>query len=340
MLSSQSVYISSLNLANNSLGEVGCELLAMGIANTKSLISLDLSSNGMPRKSACAVFSALGKNNSLVSLTLGSTTGMLRNKFDYQSMVTLGNALSVHNSLIILNLKSAAIGNAGVEGLTPGLVLSKSLQELNLSSNSLSSAGVPFVFKIISQSCIKYLDLSKNNLGEVFENKFKGSVTQTEITHLNISWCNFKGPGAMSMLEGIKALSSIKTLELDGILIEEFELSYFTKFLKNDNLKSFSIKSSKLGNTGIMQIADGLFNNQILQEIYLSNNMIKEEGATKLLKAITDTPRSALKVLDLSLNMIEVIISFIIGYKYARFRKSYNRERKLEYHKFGREQPN
>ncbi len=271
-------YVSSLSLKKNVLGDAGVAALAEGVAKSHSLVHLDLASNGVSREGAVELFEALGQNSSLTCLRVGSIKGINRNFLGPAAMTALGEALKQHMQLTCLDLQGAAICSKGLRCLVDGLKATKSLKEMNIADNGLTSTAVPAVVEIMHNTCIERLDISHNDLGSSLKTELSKStaVQGFDLTHLSMCGCGFSGPGSNLLFRALRRDRFLIELKVDEIGIDPAELDCLKEFIVgNKSLRRFFVRGSSLGDAGVQRLADGLGENQVLEELDLSGNKIE-----------------------------------------------------------------
>jgi Ran GTPase-activating protein (RanGAP) involved in mRNA processing and transport len=133
---------------------------------------------------------------------------------------------------------------------------------------------------IIKMETLKDLNLSNNNIG--------------------ISRCNV----SVVELVDLKKIK-LQKLNISNNYIGPKELEILAKILVNNtSLISLNLASNNIINKGIIYLVEMLssMNNQVLQELIISNNCIEQKGAIEIAKIIPNC--TSLTSLDLSNNCI------------------------------------
>lgn len=149
----------------------------------------------------------------------------------------------------------------------------------------LSLSGCGFIMNlmlplIIKMETLKDLNLSNNNIG--------------------ISRCNV----SVVELVDLKKIK-LQKLNISNNYIGPKELEILAKILVNNtSLISLNLASNNIINKGIIYLVEMLssMNNQVLQELIISNNCIEQKGAIEIAKIIPNC--TSLTSLDLSNNCI------------------------------------
>ena len=179
-------------------------LLVKGVLNQmknkmRCLVVLDISWNAIGSQGIEYLSESLKYCHQLVKLNV-SHTGI-----DSHGIVLLSESLQCCSRLVKLDISYNNIGTQGMLSLANTLVkYCNNLQELNLSSNKITSDGVPAIVYVMTNCC-----------------RLKG-------LHLNYNWIGIEG--AASLVEGWKH-SSVLTVFLD----ECFEGSHELHLLKGEH---------------------------------------------------------------------------------------------------------
>ena len=169
LLKSRVYNISYLNMGKNMLGDIGLKVIAKAVGNSKTLVHLDLCSNEIKKEGADKFFNELQQNHSLTCLYIGNAKGLHRNFLGGSALVGLGTLLEIHQQLTILDLQNAGIGDEGVAAITNGILKSKALIILNISSNAITNNSNKHLIAIMNMSGIKRFNVSKNILTDEFK---------------------------------------------------------------------------------------------------------------------------------------------------------------------------
>lgn len=154
-----------MEIKENNLGEEGIKQLIVILYQSKSLVHLDITSNQISNTAASILFESLGHNESVHCLIMGNSACQSRNSIRPEGYKRCTAALIKNKTLGILNISGNLAGNQGIAHIVAGLQLNKTLQSLNISQTNLSGESVSSIIKLLKDSRIIILDVSKNNLG-------------------------------------------------------------------------------------------------------------------------------------------------------------------------------
>jgi len=86
----EQIDITHLNLSWNNLGNNGVYNLSVSICSSRSLVSVDISQNGLTPRAASAFYDMLAMNQSLIEVNFGSIGGSYRNRFNRDFAMAFG----------------------------------------------------------------------------------------------------------------------------------------------------------------------------------------------------------------------------------------------------------
>ncbi len=135
------------------------------LEKSHSLVHLDVTANQINSRAAAALMQALTKNESLYCLIMSSVSGPHQNNIKSEGVRSAARALAQNCMLGILNLSGNMLGNDGLAYIVDGLCKNKSVLSLNVSQVYIDHNSVDQITRLILNSRVCYLDLSKNRLG-------------------------------------------------------------------------------------------------------------------------------------------------------------------------------
>lgn len=311
ILSQGAYYVSHLDLRQNPLGNEGMKILSLAIPKSNSLVHLDVRSTAFAKEGAHHLFKALSNNQTVTCLLLGNIKGMHRNFISGDAMCGISEYLSKSMQLTFLDLKDAYIGDDGFPYLLPGLIKSKSISIVNLSSNNLTGLSSPDLVEVISRTRIAKLDLSHNPLGVLFIAEFYEATLELKypLTSISLSSCGFSKLRLAKLFAALQKGCYLQHLELSCVKYRSAEVKHLECYLVNAAaLKSFGCVNCELGDEGVSCIAEAYSKVCLLDSLNLSMNLITDKGAVFLATKLLRTEKFTLKSLNLSQNRIEVLL--------------------------------
>lgn len=260
-----------LNISGTSLGE-GIELLAAGLENNHSLVSMDLSNNSIQ-----------GRHIEKLSKVLVST------------------------SLKDLNLASNKIADEGCEYLANMMIGAYDagcpLVKFNLSSNQITHKGAGKLFHALRlNGFIKTFNISGNLFNQGLSLYFPMFLSDnTVLSMLNLSNCMIKSESFQNISEGILKNKGLEMLDLSKNKIEDAGVIFLAEGLaKNKALKSLDLTTCHIKDNGAAFLANALKGNTMIASVNLKDNSVKD-GAGELFVELTRINKNLLFIgLDLN----------------------------------------
>ena len=152
---------SKIILRYNNIGDAEAKDLAEAIAQSTSLISIDLSGNQIGDAGVKAIAEAIIQSTSLTSIDLHN------NQIGDAGARDLAKAIAQSTSLTSINLWYNNIGPAGAKDLAEAIAQSTSLTSIDLSYNNIGAAGARAVANAIKKSTsLSFINLFGNDIGD------------------------------------------------------------------------------------------------------------------------------------------------------------------------------
>ena len=213
--------ISNCDLAGprvgQAIGDAGMQLLAKVLPNNKSIKDINLEHNDLRPQSIAAFSDVLrrGQYHKLESINL-SGNGQITDESEGTGLQSLlGPGVLNHTGVVSLDLSSTGIGPATVGALVEYLVGSGTLQNLNLSGNSLQSMGMwNLVDGLTRRSFLTSLNLRSTSLGDGGARAIGLSLssTATKLLRLDIADNNITDVGFAAVVAGMAHNASLQEL--------------------------------------------------------------------------------------------------------------------------------
>ena len=307
-----------LDLSLNKLNNLGVIKLSEYLQKEDSpLIYLDLRSNGIQTEGFKFFFQNLHQNNHLTTIDFSAVDGIERNKFGTQGCQALSELLNINRTISNLNLSMCGITSKGCEFLGPSFSNNESLYYLNLTANRFGSIGAIKLFELpnsfrniktlilsrngiddssskvicdhlIQNQCLKYLDLSENNLGLKFILKLvQVFFNNSKLISLSLSKNNL-GPETVEYLGIILENSpNLKHLNLSSNPFKDESLIYISNSIKkNDHILTLDLSDTMMGDLSTTILAEALIDHKSLQNLYLSSNNITDKSGVLIAKSL------------------------------------------------------
>jgi Ran GTPase-activating protein (RanGAP) involved in mRNA processing and transport len=252
------------------------------------LQSLKLPRNGLTENSAGALARIVQQSETLVELDLSHnplrSDGLASLKQALTSTVAAGT--SVRSRLQRLDLTATQIGPKGMASLASILRLNESIRELQLGYNNLGTKSMKTLSTILCQenTTLRVLGLSHNKL------KDRGAGLISHTLNPKLSNCNLTGLDLSGNMIGPVGAEQIATALLQG----------------NKHLTSLDLSSNKIGPLGAKHIGWMLRFTHTLEELFLSDNIVGDEGVASLSEGLQRDEHAVSNLHRLELNWNEI----------------------------------
>ncbi|XP_066536388.1 NACHT, LRR and PYD domains-containing protein 3-like [Hoplias malabaricus] len=277
-----------------------CESLGSALQSENSLKELDLSNNEL-QDSGVEPLSAALKSPLCKLETLRLASCSIVDKF----CEALGSGLQSNSSLKKLDLSNNNLQDSGVELLSAGLKspLCK-LETLRLYSCNLQNKAGGALGTVLQSvnSCLKYLDLSNNDLQDsgvkLLSAALKSSLCKLET--LRLCLCNFGHKACESLGSVLQSKNSLKELAISNNDLRDSGLELLSGGLKSPlcKLETLGLSGCMITDVGCSSLASALKSNPShLRELDLTYNNLGESGV-KLLSDQLQDPHCALETLQ------------------------------------------
>ena len=229
--------------------------------------------------------------------------------------IALTESIAGHmEQLKSLNFSFNRIGIQGSEFLGREVARSKLLRTLDVSNNCIGDLGVNEIAKGISNLIhLEHLNLSNNALGktgmvvECMENLTSMLKSSPKLRVLDMSWNNLKGPAAEVLISGIGYNASLAKVNLSYNLLgtageggATAAMAFADALLENQTLQELDLSHNVIEAKSAFCLAFGLRLNTSLRTLRLEGNPIGSLGVRYLIKAMNENRSGKLKELNVS----------------------------------------
>ena len=280
------------NFHGNAIGDVGVKLLTNFLLINKRILTcikvLNLSSNCLTSQSATAI-SIIIQEGSLVTLDLSC------NGLGESGTTNMSLALKVNTSLKTLFLSFNDIGVSGAKSLSTALRHNHILEHVIISYNKIMDDGVKAisecfkmsVWKNVNLSCIKSLNLAANCLTSHSKTAISTIIQEGALISLDLSYNKLGESGAYEISRVLQADLMLKHLFLSNNMIGvQGALAIAVALCHNHSLKHLDISNNGILDDGAMSIAECLRTNRTLKSLKVSDNNITEIGAAEIINVL------------------------------------------------------
>jgi Ran GTPase-activating protein (RanGAP) involved in mRNA processing and transport len=288
-----------LNLSCNKFTAEGIEVFSTCLENNNVLTYLSLSDCRLDEEALCYLFKAVESCSKLSYLFLNNT------KISVPSFVSLSETVKLNSSLTHLFLSECLLKGSNFTLFVEGVSLSK-LNQLVLSKNTLTIKDVKHLAIMMkTNTYITYLDLSSiritdNGLAYISNMLLYNTI----LSHLFLSYIWIQPEGVKIFGKALKRNKTIIQLSISENYIGDVGAKYLFKSIrKHSSLKYLDIGYNGITNEGIKAFSEIVMEeNEVLEKVDLSKNLIDNKGMTFLAKGILKN--KAMKSIDLEDNSI------------------------------------
>jgi Leucine Rich repeat len=327
---------SSSSSNKNTLGRKGSASLAAALQNSECQLR-HVTLNAVAPASFDVIASGLTSNRSLRSLQLQ------HNKLSSQELSLLCLALK-NSNVSELNISNNTLDATAAMALLDLFRQRVPIRSLNLSSVFAAINGADAVRQRVSSFCkqlrsvleepdcaLEELILDNNDLYDAGVQLFAPALAvNSSLQSLSLKSCNIKADGAAALTQGLFYNGCLIALNLKHNSIADLGATYLAEALDHSGesicgLLHLHLGNNYIGDQGAVAMSDALLHNNALQELILTQNMIKDEGGRALLHAISGDhtcSNTTLLHIDVKLNAC----SYGIAEKIARMLRL-NRQR-------------
>lgn len=201
------------------------------------------------------------------------------------------NRTSVAN----IALNKLGLGAENIAWLAPALTDSAS-NSLDLTANGLEDEGLEYLMPYLSNAT-KVLNLSSNRLGQIAAKQIAQSLSNLNLTALNLSHNIISEVGIIELMEGSQG-STLQTMDLSFNPLTRRAVEAIGAALTKGGLIELRLGHTGLDDIKIKTLAPYLQRAKALDILDLSGNAISNQGVTFLLSALRNTTVKQLLLAD------------------------------------------
>ena len=228
---------------------------------------LDLSKVELRSEDIDAVVDALRKSKTLESVTMDKC------KLKDEGVEKIANGLRNGNHLQLkkVSLRQNAIGNKGAQCLDFLFRGSSTLEELDLSENSISSRGAGAIltaFHENTNTVIQILNLSQNEIWDMDDGSFLSSNKTLKVLNLDGNFMHDEGAEQIARAISVNRVTVIEKLFIGWNGISDEGATALAKMMEeNSTLQVLGLAENDISNTGARAILSALAVNTSVREI-------------------------------------------------------------------------
>ena len=264
------LFIESLNLSGNSLKNEGFDLICKGLNNNISLNNLNISHNDIQN-------TGIKKSLKIINTTKLYSINLSNNPILDEGLITFANSLRHFPELRILNISNCGIEFKGFKELLKVLQSVRRIETLDISKNKLGSKEFEELKIYFNSFGIKYLNLSRCQLGDISAYPLGESLQQNEtIRKLNISNNKITDNGFRSFIYLFNNNNTMESFDCSNNFISDLTMKDCLLYLEyNHTLKYLNLYDNQLRNEIGTLLLDILGKNKTLLSINLLYNRVQ-----------------------------------------------------------------
>ena len=218
----------------------------------------------------------------------GNSTSPLLQALANEEWEEIGRAISSNINFHALQIMDGALDDHKMTYLFKGLTASKSIRELILHENGLSAAGLSSMESFLYNSKnLRLLKLVGNNIGSEGFNYLLQALFDINIVEtMNCSQCGIES----IQIDNNCVPRSLVKLVLGDNNIDASGCKELAKLLegKESALEILGLENNKIGDEGVVILADALKKNTTLKSLHLNGIGMSTKGRLSLLALVND----------------------------------------------------
>ena len=222
----------------------------------------------------------------------------------------ISDCLKINKSLKELNISKNEITSNGAQEIATAIRVNTTLEKLDLSCNEISNDGVRFISDGLNNynNSLQELNISKNKITSEGA-KYIGDAIRvnTTLEKLDLSCNSVSDDGAAAISDSLQLNKSLQELNMSRNEITSEGTKKIAQVIHmNTTLKHLDLSINKIGDDGAKFISDGLKSNTSLQELNISYNNITNKGIKVIAEAIQISFKLTLQNINISKNHISI----------------------------------
>ena len=257
-------------------------------------ILLQTSYNNVTVNICCDILS----NNSCNSIDLSN-----KNLSNHEALF-LEFGLHNNTTLVKLNLSQNRVSDDGAKAIGTSLLENTTLKEFDISRNDIADDGVlPLMQALQGTTSLEKLNISglliSDSGAAIIGEHLKGNG---KLLSLNMSNVKTTEVGAKNFLHEFCTNTTLTILYIQNINLADNGMPALSAYLGNDIVQELYISQNKITDTGVKTIADAIKTNKSLRKFDISENLISGKGIVYLLEKIAYSKNLVLEYLCITHN--------------------------------------
>ena len=220
--------ISFLDLSDNAFGPIAIPSFDFFLREATSLDHLELENNGLGPEGAEMVCNALLQNDKINLKTIKIN----RNRLEEKGALSLSKVLEKMKSLENLEMYQNGISSTGMKAIFLALKENKNIKSIKINDNCIKDS-IQYLIEILPElTQLKIIDISDSLIGNKFGIEFFKTISKLD--NIEEVYCNYNEiedkNGQKEIFEYIQKNKNIKIVELKG---NEINKDLYKKYEKN-----------------------------------------------------------------------------------------------------------
>ena len=218
----------------------------------------------------------------------------------------LAFGLRNNTTLVKFDVSQNHISDDGAKAISTSLKENNKLSEFDVSKNAITDNGITALMETVQTTSnlqklnISGLSISDSSAAFVGEQLKKND----KLLSLNMSNVMTTEEGAKNFLEAFCTNATLTILYIQNIDLSDNGMAALSACIRNNVLQELYISQNKITDTGLWIMANAVEINQSLCKLDISKNLISWEGIVYFLQKIADDKKSSLRHLCISHNNV------------------------------------
>ena len=321
-----------LDLNNNILSEEVADDLAAAISANRLLEKVWLGNSNLG-SSVISILHALKRISSLKELNLNNVkyksddlaleianiferNSLVRdlrlnnNNLNFNSLTEIAGTLSKISSLEVLDISNNLITEIAANSVADVILNNINLRKVYLGNNQLGTGMKMIAKSLKSVYALETLDLVNNSIPPDSCNDLATAIIEQPLTELRIGYNSLQSSGFAIIATGLKSLSTLKYLQIDGINIDSAVLESLKSIIASNSSLEYISLNDNLLKESLFEFTQACINLHKLHLLGLSSNCISPKSVSNLPANLNKNP--TLEALLLGNMVLDFYTSFLL----------------------------
>jgi len=199
-------------------------------------------------------------------------------------------------SLQVLYISSNNIGDDGITAIA-GTLSNSQISKLHVRECGITLTGVrSLAAGLLVNNSVMILDVSHNDIGDDGITDIAGTLSNSQISELDVSECGITLTGVRSLAAGLLVNNSVRILNVSRNNIGDDGITAIAGTLSNSQISKLDVRKCGITLTGARSLAAGLLVNNSVRILDVSSNNIGDDGITAIAGTLSNSQISMLLV--------------------------------------------